>query len=445
MGARAAEARDSAMMEKPIIELKGVNHTFTMGMGQKLKVLKDIDLSLYADEAVALLGPSGSGKSTCLRIMAGLISPSDGEVFVDGKHLSGPNPWVSMVFQSYALLPWLTVFENVALGLDPYQLPKSEVRTRVKRAIDLVGLEGFEEAYPKELSGGMKQRVGIARSLVMERPVLCLDEPFTSLDVLSAETLRTEVLNIWLSKKTATKTLVLVTHNITEAAWFARRILVMGTNPGHIRLSIKNDLPYPRDERSAGFKSLVGNIHDVITQAIIPDTPEWVPPALAGRSIETLPQVPLNEVIGLLEFIKGRGNHGDIYEIAQELGKDFGQVLFMAKAAELLDFVDTPKNAIVLTDFGKRFIEGDVNVRKRVLHEALRQLKLIQLLEQKLRGAENYTIPFELVIESINEWMPNENATAVLETLIQWGRYAELFGYNDDTKEIYLDVGQETA
>ncbi|MEW6057506.1 MAG: nitrate/sulfonate/bicarbonate ABC transporter ATP-binding protein [Bdellovibrionota bacterium] len=428
-----------------MIELRGVNHSFTMGTGQKVKVLKDVDLSLYADEAVALLGPSGSGKSTCLRIMAGLLKPADGEVLVDGKHLDGPNPWVSMVFQSYALLPWLTVFENVAIGLEPYQLPRSEVRTKVRRAIDLVGLEGFEEAYPKELSGGMKQRVGIARAVVMERPVLCLDEPFSSLDVLSAETLRTEVLNIWLSKKTATKTLVLVTHNITEAAWFAKRILVMGTNPGHIRLSIKNDLPYPRDERSSGFKSLVSNIHDVITQAIIPDTPEWIPPALAGTSIEALPAAPLGELIGLLEFIGARGGQGDSFSIAKELGKDFGQVLFLAKAAELLDFVDTPKNAIVLTEFGKRFIQGDVNVRKRILHEALKQLKLAQLLEQKLRAAENFTLTYEAVLEHVSEWLPSENGATVLDTLIQWGRYGELFGYNDDTKEIYLDVGQEHA
>ncbi|MBI3544831.1 MAG: ATP-binding cassette domain-containing protein [Deltaproteobacteria bacterium] len=432
-------------MENPIVELKGVNHTFTMGMGQKLKVLSDIDFALYPDEIVALLGPSGSGKSTCLRIMAGLLKPSDGEVLVDGKRLDGANPWMSMVFQSYALLPWLTVFENVALGLEPHNLPKAEVRTRVKKAIDLVGLEGFEEAYPKELSGGMKQRVGVARALVMERPIICLDEPFSALDVLSAETLRAEILNIWLSKKTQTKSMVLVTHNITEAAAFAKRIFVMGTNPGHLRVSIKNDLPYPRDERSSGFKSLVNNIHDVITQAIIPDTPEWVPPALAGTSIETLPAVPLNELIGLLEFIAARGGQGDSFAISKELGKDFGQVLFLAKAAELLDFVDTPKNAIVLTDFGKRFIQGDVNVRKRVLHEALKQLKLSQLLEAKLREADHLALSIEIVLEHMREWLPNENAQAVLDTLIQWGRYGELFGYNDDTKEIYLDVGQENA
>jgi NitT/TauT family transport system ATP-binding protein len=432
-------------MEKPIIELKGVNHTFTMGMGQKIKVLKDIDLSLYAGEIVALLGPSGSGKSTCLRIMAGLLHPTDGSVLVEDKPLLGPNPLVSMVFQSFALLPWLTVFENVALGIEPYHLHKNELRQRVKRAIDLVGLEGFEEAYPKELSGGMKQRVGIARAIIMERPVLCLDEPFSALDVLTAETLRSEVLSLWLSHKTATKTLVLVTHNITEAASLAKRILVMGTNPGHIRVSIKNDLPYPRDERTAGFKNLVDSIHDVITQTIIPDTPEWVPPSITGNSIETLPAVALNEVIGLLEFIAARGGKADSFALTQMLGKDFGHVLFLAKAAEILDFVDTPKNVIVLTDFGRRFIEGDVNVRKRILHEALKQLKIAQLLEQKLRALENFTLPFEQGLEYMHEWLPNENAETVLDTLIQWGRYGELFGYNDDTKEIYLDVGQENA
>lgn len=431
--------------EKPIVELRNVSHTFQMGGGQKLRVLQDINLSLYPDEIVALLGPSGSGKSTCLRILAGLLPPTHGRVLVDGKKLVGVNPWVSMVFQSYALFPWLTVFENVEIALESLQLPREEVRSRVKRAIDLVGLEGFEEAYPKELAGGMKQRVGIARALVVERPILCLDEPFSALDVLTAEALRSEVLRLWLTRKTATKTMVLVTHNTSEAALLAKRILVMGASPGHVQVSIKNDLPYPRDERSSGFKSLVMNIHDVITQSIIPDTPEWVPPALAATTIETIPPVPLSEVIGLIEFIAARGGQGDSFAIANELKKDFGNVLFLAKAAELLDFVDTPKNAIVLTDFGRRFIQSDVNVRKRVLHEALKSLKLAQLLEQKLKTAEQFTLPLETVHDYIREWLPNESAETITDTLIQWGRYAELFGYNDDTKQIYLDVGQETA
>ncbi|MBI2607143.1 MAG: nitrate/sulfonate/bicarbonate ABC transporter ATP-binding protein [Deltaproteobacteria bacterium] len=432
-------------MEKSILELRGVDHVFTMGMGQKMKVLSDVNVSLYQDEIVAILGPSGSGKSTCLRILAGLLRPTDGQVLIQGETFGGPNPLVSMVFQSFALLPWLTVFENIVLALEPFDLSRNDERSRVRRVIDLVGLEGFEEAYPKELSGGMKQRVGIARALVMERPVMCLDEPFTSLDVLTAETLRAEVLKLWLSKKTATKTLVLITHNISEAALLAKRILVMGTNPGHIRVTIKNDLPYPRDEKTLGFKNLVDRIHDVITQAIIPDQPEWVPPAAAGGVIETVPPVAVPEVIGLLEFIAGRGGQADVFGLTQMLGKDFGHVLFLVKTAELFDFVDTPKNHIVLTDFGKRFIEGDVNVRKRILHEVLRGLRLAQLLEQRLRDAENYTLSFDSVIEGVKEWLPNENAEAVLDALIQWGRYGELFGYNGDTKMIYLDVGQENA
>ncbi len=432
-------------IEKPILELKGVHHVFTMGMGQKMKVLLDINLALYPEEVVAILGPSGSGKSTCLRILAGLLEPTDGEVFVEGQKLMGANPYVSMVFQSFGLLPWLTVFENIALGLEPFKLPQNDLKARVRRAIDLVGLEGFEEAYPKELSGGMKQRVGIARALVMERPVMCLDEPFTSLDVLTAETLRTEVLKLWTSKKTPIKTLVVVTHNISEAALLAKRILVMGTNPGHIRVSIKNDLPYPRDEKSLGFKNLVDRIHDVITQTIIPDTPEWAPPSLGDSGIETIPPVPVNEVIGLLEFLATRGGQADVFAIAPILQKDFGHILFLAKTAELFDFVDTPKNYIVLTEFGKRFIEGDVNVRKRILHEVLRSLRLSQLLEQRLRSAEKYRLPSEQVVEAIHEWLPNENAESVLNSIVLWGRYAELFGYNDDTKEVYLDVGEEAS
>jgi NitT/TauT family transport system ATP-binding protein len=433
-------------MENPIIELKNVSHFFTMGEDKKLKVLEDLNLSLNPGEVVVLLGPSGSGKSTCLRIMAGLLKPTHGEVLVEGDSLHGSNPLVSMVFQSFVLLPWLTVFENVEVGVESLKLPESEVRSRVKRAIDLVGLEGFEEAYPRELSGGMKQRVGIARALVMERPVLLLDEPFSALDVLTAESLRKEVLSIWLSKKTSTNTVLLVTHNIIEAASLGKRILVMGTHPGHVRLSIKNDLPYPRDERSAGFKSLVESIHDVITEAINPDTPEWVPPALAAvASIETLPPISINEIIGLLVFIGDGGGRANVFSIAHTLGKDFGKVLFSAKGAEMLNFVDTPKNEVVLTDLGKKFISGDVNLRKKLVHDALLELKVCQLIRDKLSVENRYTLPEEVILEFLQDANPNEDINRQFETLIQWARYGELFGYNAIEKELYLDIGQENA
>ncbi len=434
-----------ATQNSPLLELKDVGHSYVLDSGQKLKVIQDISLSLMPHESLVVLGPSGSGKSTLLRILAGLIEPTQGDAYLRGKPLESTNPEVAMVFQHSALLPWFNVQENISMGLRSQRLPESEVRERVKRAIDLVGLEGFEEAYPRELSGGMKQRVGLARAIVMERPILCLDEPFSALDVLAAEGLRKEVLNLWLSRKTSIESLVLITHNIIEAASIGSRILVLGSSPGQIKISFKNDLPYPRDERSAAFKSLVDDIHDVITEAIIPDTPEWVPPALSANITEAVPPVPLNEMIGLLEIISGQGGKAEAFTLAQKLMKDSVQILLMAKAAELLDLVDTPKNAIILTDMGRRFVASDINGRKKMFHEQLRHLKVTKLLERLLESQEELTLSWDDCIQSIQEWLPNENPEQVLDTLITWGRYGEVFGYNDDTKMVYLDRGQEVS
>lgn len=422
-----------------LAELRNVYQTFQLDSGRKLKVLENINLSLYDNEVLVLLGPSGSGKSTCLRILAGLLKPTHGKVFVHDKTLQDINSDVALVFQSFALLPWLNVADNVALGLKPLMLPKVEVEQRVKRAIDLVGLEGFEEAYPKELSGGMKQRVGFARAVVMERPILCLDEPFSALDILTAETLRKEVLNLWLAKKTSVQSIVLITHNITEAVSMGSRILVMGSNPGQIRYTIRNELPYPRDEKSVAFKNLVEIIRDVLTEAIIPDTPDWVPPALQGQAVEAPPNVNMTEVVGLLELVSEEGGRADAFALAPKLMKDSLQILLMAKAAELLDFVDTPKNQIVLTDLGKNFIKADINRRKEMIHERLMQLKLTQLFYHRLLNSDSMSMSKDDAIQTIHEWLPNENPETVFDTLIQWGRYGELFGYNDDSKEVYID------
>ncbi len=431
-----------------LLEMKNVHQYFKLESGNELRVLRDFSLVVYPNEVVALLGPSGAGKSTALRILAGLLKPSSGAVQFRGRLLSGTNPDVGMVFQNFALLPWDTVFENVGLGLDGFAIPKAEAKARVRRAIDLVGLEGFEEAYPRELSGGMKQRVGLARALVMERPVLCLDEPFSALDLLTAETLRSEVLNLWLHHNTATQSVVLVTHNVTEAVYMANRILVMGTNPGHIRVEVKNELPYPRDENSPGFKRMVSIIHDIVTEALIPDESVWTPSVggnSAENSVETIPDVQVAEVVGLLEILEDKGGRAGIFQLSQLAGKDFGQILFIAKTAELLDLVDTPRNEILLTDQGRRFALSNVNVRKRTLYELLRGLKIIQLLETKLKEANQYTLKRDDVIELLVRLFPNENPDRVFDTLVSWGRYAELFGYNDDSQEIYLDVGQETV
>lgn len=422
-----------------IVELKGVHHSYNLSSGQKIRVLQDIDLALVPNEILVLLGPSGSGKSTCLKIIAGLLEPSQGNVLLNGKPLDGPNPEISMVFQNFALLPWLSVSENIALGIRSLGLNMDTVNERIKNIVDMVGLEGFEEAYPRELSGGMKQRVGVARALAMERSVLCLDEPFSTLDVLTAEGLRRELLKLWLSKKTKLQSIILVTHNVTEAVSLGSRILVLGTNPGTFRLSIKNDLPYPRDEKSAAFRSVVEDIHDVLTETIIPDTPEWIPPALLQSSLESIPPVQVGETLALLEHISEQGARAKSFDLASQIMRDYVHVLLMAKAAELFDLVDTPRNDILLTDLGRRFVKSDINERKIILNTQMRSLRIAQLLKDKIENSDERNILWRDALPWIQEILPNEKAEVVLDTLIAWGRYAEAFGYNDDTEEIYID------
>jgi len=441
------------LQNKALIELKNVSKTFTLESGTELKVLEGVNLSITEDEAVALLGPSGSGKSTCLRILSGLTEATSGEVHARQQPLKGTNLDVALVFQSFALFPWETVYQNIALALKPLRLHLSEVKARVKKAIDLVGLEGFEEAYPRELSGGMKQRVGIARALVMDRPLVCLDEPFSALDVLTADTLRTEMVKIFLDKKTATRSMILVTHNIQEAVFMAKRIMVMGINPGHIRREVVNDLPYPRDDQSPAFRRMVSQIHALITETLMPDTPvagvgvSLLPNKQQQKEppIETLPNVQIVETIGLLEAIADQGGSADIFELAHGTGKDFGRTLYLVKAAELLELVDTPKQRVILTDLGRHFVAGDINVRKRMLHELFGALRIVKMTANLLRKDESLRLPVEALTERVGEWLPNENPHQIVEALVSWGRFAEYFGYNDDTKEVYLDVGQETT
>jgi len=440
------------MANEPRIELKHISKNFTLESSTEIRVLQDVNLMVRDDDVIALLGPSGSGKSTCLRIMCGLLAPSSGDVMRDGKPLEGTNYDVSLVFQSFALFPWETVYTNIELALLPLNIPQNEARARVKRAIDLVGLEGFEEAYPRELSGGMKQRVGIARALVMERPVLFLDEPFSALDVLTADTLRFEMINILQSKNTAVNTMVLVTHNIQEAVYMAKRILVMGINPGHIRREIVNDLPYPRDDQAPAFRRMVSKIHEMIAETYMPDVPTTTtgatplqPKIIREPPIETLPNVQVTSVIGLLESIADQGGAADIFDLGQKIQKDFGTTLYLVKAAELFDLVDTPKHTVILTDLGRRFVDADINARKRVLHELFGALKIVQLTTNLLKADETLRIPVERLTERVQEWLPNENPINIVEALISWGRFAEFFGYNDDTKEVYLDIGQEST
>ncbi|HTR81511.1 MAG TPA: nitrate/sulfonate/bicarbonate ABC transporter ATP-binding protein [Bacteroidota bacterium] len=433
------------MNSTPIAELRGVCKEFTLPNGAELKVLENISLQIHPGEIVALLGPSGSGKSTLMRILTGLITPTTGEVLAYDKPLVGFHPRAAIVFQNFALYPWLTVHENISLGLEWLQLPVEEVRGRVRQAVDKVGLEGFEEAYPKELSGGMKQRVGIARAIVVQPELLCMDEPFSALDVLTAENLRAEVLNLWLDHKVEIKSVLFVTHDIREAVFLANRIVVLGANPGSIRIILQNDMPHPRDMRSPAFLAMIDRIHDIITNAIIPDEAVPAVQTAQSRHIEPLPYVTPSEILGLLEILDDHTGTIDIFDLAQKTGKDFGSTISVAKAAELLDFVDTPKHNVVFTDIGKKFLKGDINERKVLFKQQLLSLRLFEVVAGMLRRNESLNLNEEIVLEQLAILLPNEDADRLFETIVGWARYGELFGYNADDKLLYLDTGQETV
>lgn len=432
-------------MSQKILELKNVSKNFQLESGKQLRVLDQINLSIEENQVVALLGPSGSGKSTCLRIMCGLHSATEGEVLSRGQKLEGINTDVSMVFQSFALFPWETIKKNIEISLIPLNLSAEEMKSRIKQSIDIVGLEGFEEAYPRELSGGMKQRVGVARALAMQRPILFLDEPFSALDVLTADTLRDEIMKIFLSHKTPTTCLVIVTHNIQEAVQMADRILVMGSNPGHIRAEFANRLPHPRIPESAPFAELVQKIHGLITETFIPDTlqSELNPRGPKSSLVEILPDVQMIEIIGVIETIHAEGGAIDVFILSSDIRKDFGHTLSLVKAAELLGLVETPKQLVILTKDGQNFVKGDINHRKKMLHDKFSQLLLVQKTTELLKESESIRIPLQELEEKLSEWIPSEDPEKVAHVLISWGRFAEYFGYNDNTKSIYLDVGQE--
>ncbi len=421
-----------APLRENLLVLDKVSKNYRLDSGGEIQVLKNVNIGIHEGEIVALLGPSGCGKTTILKIMAGLISPSEGAVLVKGRPLSGVNDRLSMVFQYPALLPWFTVDQNVALGIQHLNLTQRQIRIRVNEAIDLVGLGGFEEAYPRELSGGMRSRVGIARSLAVKPEILCLDEPFAALDALTAENLRAEVIEIWKEKSKAVKTVVMVTHNIEEAVFMAQRIFVFGANPGHIRTMLTNALTYPREVRNPKYDELVNVIHAVITEALIPEEAERPPTVQPAwyQGLENLPFVGPSEIIGLLEVLDNAGGKMDIFKLANETGSEFGHCLAVAKTAELLDFVDTPKQLVEFTETGRRFVKADTLERKEIFSDHVKALRIFQTLMAWLEESPQKELQKESVIERLLGYFPNEKLDKLFDTLIAFGRYAELLSYN---------------
>ncbi len=422
----------NAAQAEPLLAVERVSHRFRFETGRELEVLRNINISVERGEIVALLGPSGCGKTTLLKIMAGLLEPTQGKVLARGEPLRGINPDLSMVFQNFALLPWFTVEQNVALGLRPLRLDRGEVRRRVDESLSLVGLGGFEGAFPRELSGGMRQRVGIARALAVRPPVLCLDEPFSAVDILTAENMRAEVIDIWRERAEVLQSVVLVTHDIYEAAMMAQRIFVLGSGPGHVRTVLQNPLRHPRDPKDPRLQEIIEAIHAVITEALIPE--EAPPTAVSRRSaekeLESLPPVNPSEIIGLLEVLDDAGGSMNIFKLANQTESEFGHALAVTKTAELLDFVDTPKQTVVFTDLGKRFVRAETAERKRVLSEQIQRLAVFQALETWVEeGADGHT-DRDAVLLKLQAHFPNERLEVLFDTLVAFGRYAEILSYN---------------
>lgn len=417
---------------KPLLELREVYVNYHQSTGNSVTVLDNFNLTLHENEIVAVVGVSGVGKTTALRVISGLTRPSSGKVLWHGQEHHGINPRAGIVFQEVTLYPWLTVAENVEFGLYPKGYDLRTRRQRVAKAIDSVGLEGFEEAYPRELSGGMRQRVGIARALAVHPEVLCLDEPFSSVDVLTAENLRAEVVDIWKEKSEAVKSVVLVTHNISEAVVMAQRIFVYGTDPGHVRTVLSNQLPYPRDPKDPKFQELVNVIHAVITEALIPeevDRPLPVQPSWY-QGLESLPAVGPSEIIGLLEVLDNAGGKMDMFKVAAETGSEFGHCLAVTKTAELLDFVDTPKQTVVFTDLGRRFVRADTQARKELFSAQIKHLRIFQTLLAWLEESPDKEIQREEVMSRLQTYFPNEKLETLFDTLVAFGRYGEILSYN---------------
>jgi NitT/TauT family transport system ATP-binding protein len=433
---------------KPLCEMKDIVKGFTLPSGKRITVLDHVDLTVREEEVVALLGPSGCGKSTLLRIMAGLIPRDQGEVFYHGSLLGGLNPGVAIVFQSFALYPWLTVFQNIEEPLKARGVDAGRRREAAERVIYVVGLTGFEEAYPRELSGGMKQRVGIARALVVEPEILCMDEPFSQVDALTAENLRSEVVRFWSDREKNPKTIFMVSHDIKEVVYMATRIVILSANPGRIRRIIDNRLPYPRDYRAPEFLRLVDEIHAVITETEMPDVPEATPAAAAAArppEWEPLPDAGASEILGLLEILARHGGRENVFHLVASLGRDFGKILNVVKGAEFLDFVDTPKQDVLLTDLGRRFLAGSIPERKELYRTQVEQLVLFRDLLAQLRRAERNELDKDTVLSTLILHLPFEDPERLLQTIVNWGREADLLDLDGVRQVLMLNVEPRAA
>ncbi|MES1151720.1 MAG: nitrate/sulfonate/bicarbonate ABC transporter ATP-binding protein, partial [Dongia sp.] len=408
-----------------------------------LVVLESVDLSLREGELVGLLGRSGSGKSTLLRLIAGLSKPNGGSVEYLGKTVDGPPPGIAMVFQSFALFPWLTVLENVEVGLEAMGEAPSETRGRALRASDMIGLDGYESAFPRELSGGMRQRVGFARAVVTHPNILLMDEPFSALDVLTAETLRTDFLDLWSEGQLPIKAVILVTHNIEEAVQMCDRILLFASNPGRIMLELKIDLPHPRDRQDPAFRALVERIYVAMTARQPAAAAQSRAERFAGSGISTLlPRLSTNLISGMAEAVAQPPYNGraDLPEIAKQLQLEIDELFPVAETLQMLRFAEVEGGDIRLTEAGKRFAESDVTDKKRLFAQhLLAYLPIAAHVRRVLDERPNHEAPRSRFSDELEDHMSPDAAETTLRTVINWGRFAEIFAYDDEEQRFTLE------
>jgi len=428
----------------PIIEIVNVRKSFKTGDRQELLALDNINFRMYEGEIVAILGKSGSGKSTLLRTIAGLVNPTHGTVFYRGQPVFGPVRGISMVFQSFALLPWLTVLQNVELGLEAQGIDREERRERALKTIDTIGLDGFESAFPKELSGGMRQRVGFARALVVNPDILLMDEPFSALDVLTADNLKSDLLDLWETKKTGLHGILFVTHNIEEAVLLADRIIVFNSNPGSIRSELKITLAHPRSDLDPRFRNQIDRVYTLMT----------TPTAQSGSQINgaeghipidlgyRLPEANVAEITGLLETLNSPENNGtmDLPDVADILMLDIDELFPLTELLEILQFAKVSKGDITITDAGKAFVEADIQGRKKIfLLHLKRYVPLARYIFDQLNRHPRHRALEENFLSLLEDYLTEKEAARVLQTVIEWGRYAELFAYDYNAGVLSLE------
>lgn len=422
-----------------LLELRHVSQIYGTGE-RRFTAIQDVNLFLEEGEFVALLGPAGCGKSTLLRIITGLQRPSSGQVLYRGVPLTGVNPYATIVFQTFALFPWLTVQENVEVALKARGVPADLRTSRAVDLLDRVGLDGFETAYPRELSGGMRQKVGFARAMAVEPELLCLDEPFSSLDVLSAESLRGELLELWTGGDIPTKAILMVTHNIEEAIFLADRLVLMEKDPGRVIMSLKVDLPHPRHRKEAKFLEMVDRVYMVLAGQTLPEHLELgTAPGEPGRT-RSLPDIAIDDLTGLLEHLShAPQNRADIYALAQELQVNSDGLLRLIEAAELLGFAFVAHGDITLTPLGETFAEASIRARKEIFATRIRRLPLFRWLIAMLKAAHNKQLEWDVIQTALELEFHAEEATRQLEIAIDWGRYAEIIAYDDASEMLFLE------